>query len=252
MIAETTNNKQQTANNRVFKIFVDFDGTITKRDVGDAIFLKFCDQKIVSDIIDKLLNDKITAKQCWVSLCEIVKIPGKKELNEFIDTIEIDSTFHEFVNFCANNKIEFYVLSDGFDYYINRIFERERLNNIRFYSNRLEITDDNRFIPHFPYLDISCQTSANCKRNHIINHSSDDEYTVFIGDGNSDKYTAQFCDFIFAKSDLLKFCERERISYFPFNDFQDVVTKLVKIISKKRLKKRHQAQLKRREVYIAE
>jgi 2-hydroxy-3-keto-5-methylthiopentenyl-1-phosphate phosphatase len=252
MLQNTTSNKLKTMNNRVFKVFVDFDGTITMKDVGDAIFLKFCDEKIVSDIIEKLLSDRISAKQCWVSLCKIAKIPGKKELNDFIDVIEIDSTFHEFVEFCHKNKIEFYVLSDGFDYYINRIFEREGLENINFYSNKLEITEDNHLIPHFPYLDINCQTSANCKRNHIINHSSDDEFTVFIGDGNSDKYTAQFCDFIFAKADLLKFCEKERITYFPFNDFKDVIDRMENLISRKRLKKRHQAELKRKEVYISE
>ncbi len=237
---------------RIFKVFIDFDGTITKKDVGDAIFLKFCDEKIVNGIIDKLLSDKISARQCWVSLCEIAKIPGKKELNDFIDKIEIDPAFHKFVQFCVENKIDFYVLSDGFDYYINRIFKRESLDHIKFYSNRLEITEENKLIPHFPYLDINCQTSANCKRNHIINHSGDDEFTVFIGDGNSDKYTSQFCDFIFAKADLLKFCERERITYFPFNDFQDIIDRMENLITKKRLKKRHQAQLKRREIYIAE
>ncbi len=237
---------------KIFKVFIDFDGTITKKDVGDAIFLKFCDEKIVNEIIDKLLRDKISARQCWVSLCEIAKISDKKELNDFIDTIEIDPAFHKFVQFCVENKIDFYVLSDGFDYYIDRIFKRESLDHVKFYSNRLEITEDNKFIPHFPYLDINCQTSANCKRNHIINHSSDDEFTVFIGDGNSDKYTSQFCDFIFAKADLLKFCERERITYFPFNDFQDIIDRMENLITKKRLKKRHQAQLKRREIYIAE
>jgi len=237
---------------KIFKVFVDFDGTITKEDVGDSIFLKFCDEKEVNKIIENLLSDKISAKQCWISLCEIAVIPNKEELNKFIDTIEIDPAFHGFVNFCSKNEIEFYVLSDGFDYYINRIFKREGLDYIKFYSNRLEITDDNRFIPHFPHLDVNCESSANCKRNHIINHSGEDEYTVFIGDGNSDKYTSQFCDFIFAKSDLLKFCEKERITYFPFNDFNDVIDRMEKLISKKRLKKRHQAQLKRKEIYLAE
>ena len=247
------NKVQHTTNQqRVFKAFVDFDGTITKKDVGDAIFLNFCDKEIVDNIIEKLLSDKISAMQSWISLCEIAQIPGKKVLNQLIDTIEIDSTFHEFVEFCGMNKIEIYVLSDGFDYYINRIFNREGLKSLNFYSNKLEITKDNHLIPHFPYFDIDCQTSANCKRNHIINHSGDDEYTIFIGDGNSDKYTSQFCDFIFAKADLLKFCEKERITYFPFDNFNDVIKRMEILIKKKRLKKRHQALLKRREVYIAE
>jgi len=107
-------------------------------------------------------------------------------------------------------------------------------------------------IPSFPYYDVACSSSANCKRNHIINNSGDDEYTVYIGDGNSDKYTIDFCDFIFAKDDLLKYCERNRISYFPFNNFLDVKNKLEQLQSKKNLKKRHRAELKRKETYKAE
>jgi len=75
---------------------------------------------------------------------------------------------------------------------------------------------------------------------------------VFIGNGNSDKNAAEFCDFIFAKNELLKFCEKERITYFPFNNFTDVIQKLTKLKNRKRLKKRHQAELKRRQAYLME
>jgi hypothetical protein len=40
-----------------------------------------------------------------------------------------------------------------------------------------------------------------------------------------------------------------RITYFPYNDFDDVAKKLNELGGKKRLKKRHQALLKRKEVY---
>ncbi len=238
--------------NKVFKIFVDFDGTISKYDVGEAIFRKFGNPDKVNDIIEKLLSDKISAKECWLRLFESVENFSQASLDEFIDSLEIDPTFHEFADYCSLNGIEFYVLSDGFDYYISRIFERENLLSVKVFSNKLEIAGGSKLIPSFPYLDSECMSSANCKRNHIINLSGDDEYTVFIGDGNSDKYTAQFCDFIFAKDGLLKFCETERITYFPFGDFKDVIAKLELLRSKKNLKKRHQAELKRRETYIRE
>jgi 2-hydroxy-3-keto-5-methylthiopentenyl-1-phosphate phosphatase len=61
-----------------------------------------------------------------------------------------------------------------------------------------------------------------------------------------------FCDFIFAKDDLLRYCEKERISYFPFNNFTDVIGRMETLRNRKRLKKRHQAELKRRELYIKE
>ena len=166
--------------------------------------------------------------------------------------LEIDPTFRKLIQYCNNYNYDHYVLSDGFDYYIERMFEKECLNDVKYYSNKLHINDQNILVPSFPFEDETCRTSANCKRNHIINHSSDDEYTVYIGDGNSDKYTAQFCDFIFAKDGLLKYCEVERITYFPFKKFKDVIEKLEVLRSKKRLKKRHQAVLKRKEAYMLE
>lgn len=238
--------------NKEFKIFIDFDGTITKQDVGEAVFRKFGEVEKVNSIIKDLLIDKISAKNCWILLCETIEKIDKAELNDFIDSLELDESFPRFVNYCRENDFDFYVLSDGFDYYIERIFSKHKLGNIKYYSNRLKITSDGKLVPSFPYTDHSCLSSANCKRNHIINHSADEDYTVFIGDGNSDKYTVQFCDFIFAKDDLLKFCEVERITYFPFSNFDDVMSRLDSLKIKKRLKKRYQAELKRKEVYIRE
>ena len=40
------------------KVFVDFDGTITLEDVGEAIFRKFGDDEKVNQIIEDLLRDK--------------------------------------------------------------------------------------------------------------------------------------------------------------------------------------------------
>ncbi|MFO7446736.1 MAG: MtnX-like HAD-IB family phosphatase [Ignavibacteriaceae bacterium] len=234
-----------------FKIFVDFDGTITKKDVGDAIFQEFGIREEVDTIISDLLSDKISAKECWLLLCGSIKDFEVKKINEFIDNIEIDSTFHGFNEYCIKNGFDVFILSDGFDYYINRIFDREKLSDIKVFCNKLTITSD-RFIPEFPYEDEDCRTSANCKRNHIISSSSDEDFTFYIGDGNSDKHPAQYCDFIFAKKSLLKFCEKERITYFPYKDFNDIIKKLQELKNKKRLKKRHQAVLKRRERYMIE
>ena len=239
-------------NEKNFKIFVDFDGTITKTDVGEAFFLKFGDKAKVERIIDNLLSDRISARESWLQLSETVSGFSRAKFDEFIECMEIDDTFSAFVEYCSSKNYDMYVLSDGFDYYIYRIFKREKLENLKVYCNSLKIDKSNRLIPSFPFYDMNCSSSANCKRNHIISHSSDEDYTVFIGDGNSDKYTAQFCDFIFAKDDLLKYCERERITYFPFKNFTDVMERIEQLRKKKRLKKRHQAVLKRREAYMTE
>lgn len=237
---------------RSFKIFVDFDGTITTQDVGEALFNRFGEIEKVDVVVKQLLNDEISSRDCWTQLCNSVGKISKDEVDSFINTMEIDNFFAGFYNYCNANGSQLYVLSDGFDYYIEKIFSKEGLTPVKFFANKLVISPDGKMIPSFPYYDSACQSSANCKRNHIINNSGDDEFTVYIGDGNSDKYTIDYCDFIFAKDDLLKHCERNRISYFPFNNFSDVKKRMEILHSKRNLKKRHRAELKRKEVYKAE
>lgn len=234
-----------------FKIFVDFDGTITKEDVGEGIFRKFGKPEIVNKVIDDLLNDRISSRECWEVLCESTGIVDQTGLNDFIDKIEVEEDFSEFINFCRSNEFEIFVLSDGFDYYLKKILERENLTDLKYFANTLEVKNG-KLIPSFPYFKADFVSSANCKRDHIINNSSENDYTVFIGDGNSDKDAVLYSDFIFAKNDLLRFCEMERITFFPFKNFYDVINRLEELMNKKRLKKRHQAQLKRREAYIVE
>jgi 2,3-diketo-5-methylthio-1-phosphopentane phosphatase len=237
---------------RTIKVFVDFDGTITLEDVGEAIFKKFGETEKVKRIIENLLSDKISSRQCWDELCDSVDTINKAELDEFIDLLEVDPTFIPFVKFCSENKIDMVVLSDGFDYYIDRLFNKAGLAGLKYYSNRLFVDEKGMLKAEYPYFDVDSPTSANCKKNHIINNSSDDEYTVYIGDGNSDKDAAQYCDFIFAKDGLARFCSIERISFYPFKNFTEVQNKLTELMLKKNLRKRHQAQLKRKSAYMAE
>ncbi len=237
---------------RNLKVFVDFDGTITINDLGEEIFRKFGKTEIVNKIIEDLLSDKISSRQCWDQLCKSVPKIDEQELNDFIDRFDVDPTFISFVDFCDEYNIELIVLSDGFDLYINRVFNKAGLTGLKYYSNKLFVDDDGKLSALYPHYDANSPTSANCKKNHIINHSSDNDYTIYIGDGNSDKEAAQYCDFIFAKDGLLKFCSINKIGFYPFNNFDDVKNKMLKLLSKKNLKKRHQAELKRKSAYIAE
>lgn len=235
-----------------FKIFLDFDGTITRNDVGEEIFKKFLSENVVSKIVEDLLTDRISARECWESLCKSVQAIDKTEFDKFIHSQEVDPTLHRFVDYCEKNEFQIFVLSDGFDYYIEKILQREYLDQLKFFSNGLTLSDEGKLLPSFPFYNADCRSSANCKRNHIIENSSEEDFTVFIGDGNSDNDAIQYVDFIFAKDDLLKFCEIQRITYFPIKNFDDVISRLNELSTKKRLKKRHQAELKRREAYIIE
>lgn len=238
--------------NKEFKIFLDFDGTITKNDVGEEIFRTFLDENVANKIVEDLLSDKISARECWENLCESTSGIDKSKFDEFIHSQEIEPSLHRFIKYSEKNGFKVFVLSDGFDYYIEKILTRENLHHLKYFSNILEFTSAGKLIPQFPFYSADCRSSANCKRNHILENSSDEDFTVFIGDGISDNDAIQYVDFIFAKDDLLKYCELQRITYFPFKNFDDVISRLDELSYKKRLKKRHQAELKRREAFMIE
>jgi len=250
MILVRINMNYIPAENRTYKIFVDFDGTISRQDIGENMFLRFGDPAEANRIIERWIKNEISSTESWKLLCATVKNFDVTEFELFLDEIEIDEGFVEFEKFCVKNKINIYILSDGLDYYITRFLSKFGLNHLTVYSNQLKFGEENKLIPSFPYSDEECTKCANCKRNHIISNSSDEDFTIYIGDGYSDTCPAQYVDFIFAKNSLLKYCEKERISYYPFGNFKEVRFRIEEMLKKRRLRKRHQAQLKRREVYL--
>lgn len=237
-------------NSNNIKVFVDFDGTITHEDIGANLFKHFSDEVETENIINSYRNGNINAIKCWEELSLISKNVTVKSFEEFINNYSIDSTFSQFVNFCKEKNIELFILSDGFDSYIDHILNKYNLANINYYSNKLIINDNGKLELSFPFTDEECKNCANCKRNHIITNSSEEDITVYIGNGISDFCPVQYCDIIFAKDNLLKFCEKERISFFPFRNFNEIEIRLNEILKKKNIKKRHQAELKRRSLYL--
>lgn len=237
-------------NNKRFKIFADFDGTISLQDVGDTLFKKFGDEKKAEEIITSWKDGEIEAPEMWRGLSGLVDSFDMEALDEFLLSVKVDPGFTEFVKFCRENELELTIVSDGFDYYINKILEGQGINGIKIFSNVLEFGENNKPLPSFPHTDEDCGKGANCKRNHILNNSADDDFTFYIGDGLSDAYAAQFCDFIFAKDTLLRHCEKNRISFYPYKSFFDIKERTQDLLQKKRLRKSHQAELKRKEIYM--
>jgi 2,3-diketo-5-methylthio-1-phosphopentane phosphatase len=233
------------------KIFCDFDGTIAIEDIGNLFYCEFGNPLVCDEFVSRWRNGEISSIECLSGECRTIQNLKIEKALEFIDKQKIDESFIDFVSFCKQNNLELIVLSDGLDLYIKRIFERYNLD-IKFYSNSIRINEDGTAEMIFPYSDNVCLKCANCKRNHIINNSSDDDITIYIGDGHSDRCPIEYVDYIFAKKDLLKHCEVNRISYFPFDDFNTVKAIIEKLISKKRIKKRNTAILKRRELYLLE
>ena len=238
------------------KIFVDFDGTITTHDVGNTLFREFggaaCDGYIAEYHQEKISAQELFRREAAAagSLC-------LADLHALLDRQTIDPGFKDFVAFCRLRNIDFHIVSDGLDYYIDRVLRAHGIQDVSFVANALSLEPAGKagqvFLSlDFPYADSVCDRCACCKRNFMLTHAGDDDIIVFIGEGYSDRCTVQYADIVFAKQDLQSYCQRENISYYLYATFHDVTARLTELLGRRQLRKRRRAELKRREAFLRE
>jgi len=242
------------------RIFTDFDGTITRRDVGDALFAHFGGSRAL-EAVREYIAGTISAVECFRRECDACGTVPLGRLHSFLDQEEIDSSFPEFVAFCRREALTLSVVSDGMDYYIRRILSRFGLDDLDVHANILSLAADGsgtdvRFVPQFPNRDELCDRCASCKRNYLVNTSGDDDLIVYIGEGYSDRCPVQFADLVFAKDVLRNYCREENISSFEYRSFDDIRNRLMTLLDARRpdgsiagVRKRRQAELARRDLF---
>src|SRR5215475_8607324 len=90
-------------------IFCDFDETITLINVTDAVLEKYADP-VWLEIQEAWLEGKLSAREVLEQQMPLLTV-RQRDLDQFIDTIEIDPFFSEFARFCARESFPLYVLS---------------------------------------------------------------------------------------------------------------------------------------------
>jgi len=234
------------------RVYCDFDGTVARKDVGKELFSHFAGSG-ADTIARQYLDDAITARECLLAEANLVANCSPAQLGAFVDQFAVDEYFSRFKDFCFDHDIPLVILSDGLDFYVERILNRSGLGDCTFFANHLEFIDSDgvtKLKIVFPYTDSECQFCGNCKRNHMLTQSGDDDIIVYVGDGISDRCPVGYADIVFAKKELLRYCQRQNITYFEYANFRDVQQRLEMLLAKKRLRKRREATMARRDVFM--
>ena len=164
------------------------------------------------------IEGQINSQECLISELNLIKNISPKEMEEFLETIEIDEYFCEFYKFIKNRNYDFVILSDGFDLFIESVLKRYNLSDIPFYSNALKL-NHNKLSVSFPNSNPNClRSSGTCKCSKI---TRPDFY--YIGDGVSDVCIAKKAQTLFAKHNLKKYCDENKIDYVSFKSFKDIL-----------------------------
>ena len=227
-------------------VFTDFDGTITQLDVTDVLLAQLAHPSW-QEVEQAWARGAIGSRECLEQQIALVNTSAE-ELDALIDAVPIDPTFAAFFRFTQKRGIPLYVLSEGFDYWIERILKRAGVNGpmrngTHMFSSALRL-EGRRLIPSFPYSTPPCAHGcATCKAALIRRLSKGKHPVVFVGDGLSDRFAVDAADVVFAKRKLLAFCQERGKACQPFDTFVEVEQALARLIAHEGAAKRPKRQV---------
>jgi len=202
-------------------VFCDFDGTITKNDTVDHFLSLFADENWLN-IEESWKNGEIGSKECLTKQLDCINHISESQLNEFIDNIEIDNSFINFLEILNQNKTDIYIVSDGFDFFIHNTLKKYGINNfVEIFSNKLNL-NKGKLIPSFPFHETYCKKNSGLCKCEVINKIKKEKKVLYIGDGTSDICAASLADILFAKDSLAEYCTENNINHIKFETFKDI------------------------------
>jgi 2,3-diketo-5-methylthio-1-phosphopentane phosphatase len=213
------------------RLYCDFDGTISSVDTTDWILSRFA-APAWEDIEAEWLAGRMTAAACMQAQIALIHA-SDDDLNDALDAVEIDPGFTDFAAWAAREALPLTVVSDGVDYFIERILTNHGLGHLPVIANRFRGDARHRFLLQ-PYSATGCASGV-CKCAAVGAHGAGAAGPlVFVGDGRSDFCVSGQMDILFAKGKLADYARARDIAHIAFDTFHDVTLALSKRIARPR------------------
>jgi HAD superfamily phosphoserine phosphatase-like hydrolase len=201
----------------------DFDGTVSPRDVGAAFVERFSPAGEAARVpeLGGWLEGRLGHRELTRAQCARVRAT-REEAMAFARGFALDPAFAPFAREALARGDQVMVVSEGFDFYVRELLEREGLGALPWAANHLRFLPDGAVSPEFPFADPACDDCGNCKAQHVRRHRAEGRRVVLVGDGASDRHGALAADEVLARGGLLEWCRANGIAATPFHDFRDV------------------------------
>jgi 2-hydroxy-3-keto-5-methylthiopentenyl-1-phosphate phosphatase len=205
-------------------VLTDFDGTITRTDVVEAILEEFA-PATWWEIEEQHRARAIGTRETLARQVALLRVK-RADLIRFVDAqVELDESFRDFAAFCRGRGIPLEIVSEGLDFYVHYLLQKWGLA-VPVRTNRA-IFEERGVRIEYPWADATCTLCGTCKLLRLFELRTQGHRVVYVGDGHSDLCPAIEADLVFAKAELARLCDEEGIAYTPFDRFSDVHRTLV-------------------------
>jgi 2-hydroxy-3-keto-5-methylthiopentenyl-1-phosphate phosphatase len=208
---------------RNWVVFCDFDGTITERDMIITIMEKF-GRPGWERWKEEILAGRIPVQEGVGRMFAEIPSAEKQEIVDYaLQVAKIRPGFREFLQYCRENEIRFFVTSGGIDFFVKPILS-DSVEEGKIFCNGSDFSGETIRIlwPHA--CDEHCDGGCGlCKPSILRRYGAPGTDRIVIGDSITDWKAAQMADHVFARSLLLEKCLASGIPHTPFTTFFDVI-----------------------------
>jgi 2-hydroxy-3-keto-5-methylthiopentenyl-1-phosphate phosphatase len=203
----------------------DFDGTITEKDVSYLLLDAFAGRRW-RELLEEYQEGKMSVGAFNTRAFAMVKADRETLLDLVLNSgeVQIRPGFCELVGYCHQHGLEFVIVSNGQDFYIEAILNKMGMNNIEFFAARSKFGADGLEVKYIgPW---GKEVLDRFKEAYTRLYLDRGYRVIYAGNGISDIYPARYSHHVFATDDLLDRCREENLDCIPFNDLNDVVREL--------------------------
>jgi 2,3-diketo-5-methylthio-1-phosphopentane phosphatase len=178
---------------------MDFDGTLTDRDVGDALCDRFA-PPAWRDIDAAWVRGELSLPEAQRRMWALARATRAEALDGARAVGHLRHGIDALLDGAAARGVDLWLASGGFDFYIEALLG-ERLERFgRAFFNRARF-DGDRFLVEFPHEALACARCAVCKGRVCDLARRAGRRVLFAGDGYSDRCVLGRADAVFAVRD---------------------------------------------------
>jgi 2-hydroxy-3-keto-5-methylthiopentenyl-1-phosphate phosphatase len=206
----------------------DFDGTVTEEDVSFLLLDTYVGE-VWREYLKEYESGRMTvgAFNRWVFGMMKADRGAMTGLVLSSERVRIRPGFRELVDYCLQKGYRVVIVSNGLLFYIEAILASLGISGVEVYAA------ENEFYPggmKVRYLGPDgAELEAGFKEAYTDRLNKEGYSVIYVGNGNSDIYSARRCRHVFATDELLARCRQEGLACRPFNDFFDVIKGLEKL-----------------------
>jgi len=205
-------------------VLVDFDDTAAEQNVASLLLERFGDPSWQA-VRERYRGGELTLKEYQEITFRNI-LADRAVMQDYVkEHANLRPYFHEVWSYCAVHHLPMAIVSQGLDFYIQALLEKEGLPQVLVYSVNTKFTRQG-ITYQYRHAMPGREREGNSKGLVVDAYKKQGHYVIYAGDGTSDLEAAPMADLLFAHRTLAEECRRRNIPYRPFEDFQAVLLAL--------------------------